>query len=264
MISFWEKAIELEQNAESFVVVTVAGARGHTPQDPGAKAIVTAQGIVWGTVGGGKVEARAIKESILLIEKQVRDPQLVTWNLQSDIGMTCGGEITYLFEVHNQNSWPIAVFGAGHVSQAFIRILSFLPCQITCIDDRKEWLEKLPDSPNLKKIFSADPASLVDTLNSSSYFVVMTQGHAKDLPILKRIFEFFKEPIFVGGIGSDIKAIKLRKDLKAFGFSDQIIENFHCPIGLEFGSNNPYEIAISICAQLLQKRDLRAIPQSRE
>ena len=30
---------------------------------------------------------------------------LVTWNLQRDIGMTCGGEVTFLFECHSSSAW---------------------------------------------------------------------------------------------------------------------------------------------------------------
>ena len=30
---------------------------------------------------------------------------------------------------------------------------------------------------------------------------------------------------------------------------------FHCPLGLDFGSNHPHEIALSIAAQLVAERD---------
>ena len=184
-------------------------------------------------------------------------PQLVTWNLQQDIGMTCGGEITYLFEHHHHASWPIVVFGAGHVAQALIRFLIYLPCQVICMDDRKEWLEKLPNSPNLKKILIREADSMrrmIKELHKNSYFIVMTQGHAKDLPILKELFQAFPEAPFIGGIGSDLKGIKIRRELCEFGISQSLTKKFICPIGLPIGSNNPYEIAISICAQLLQVR----------
>ena len=37
-------------------------------------------------------------------------------------------------------------------------------------------------------------------------------------------------------------------------------EAFICPIGLELGTSNPFEIAVSIIAQMLQRRDeLRAV-----
>ena len=42
-----------------FVTVTMVGIRGSAPQIVGAKAVITNDGIVDGTVGGGKVEAAA-------------------------------------------------------------------------------------------------------------------------------------------------------------------------------------------------------------
>ncbi len=256
--SFWEVCDSLQKKSESFVVVTILNSRGSTPQDIGAKAVITANGLRWGTVGGGKVEARAITHSQnLLLDSNKKNPESITWNLQTDIGMSCGGEVTYLFEIFRENLWPIAIFGAGHVSQALIRTLLNLNCQITCIDSRIEWLDKLPASSKIKKIMTNDMATAVNNFNSDFYFLTITQGHAVDLPILKNIFSQFSNAPYIGGIGSTIKAMKLKKELIEFGISPEVLEKFHCPVGLKLGTNHPYEIAISITAEMLQTRDLQ-------
>lgn len=262
MKTYWDVAFELQNSAQSFVVVTVIGSRGSAPQDAGAKAIITENGLYWGTVGGGKVEARAILHGKEMIREKKATPDLVTWNLQKDIGMSCGGEITYLFEIHRYNTWPIVIFGAGHVSQALIRVLINLNCQITCIDNRTEWLDKLPENINLKKIQAEDPSKIVETLNKNSFFVIMTQGHAMDLPILKELYTRFPDAPFVGNIGSKVKGLRLRKELKEFGLSEETLKDFHCPIGFPLGQNHPYEIAVSVSAQLIQERDRLSDPQS--
>lgn len=255
MKTYWDVAFDLKNATQSFVVVTVIGSRGSAPQDAGAKAIVVEKGLHWGTVGGGRVEAKAIVYSQELLKTDKIIPELITWNLQKDIGMSCGGEITYLFEVHRYITWPIVVFGAGHVAQALIRVLLNLNCQVTCIDNRIEWLDKLPESSNLKKIHSEDPPSVVETLNKNSYFVIMTQGHAMDLPILKKLFTVFPDAPYIGNMGSKIKGLKLRKELQEFGLKEEALKDFHCPIGIPLGQNHPYEIAISISGQLIQVRD---------
>lgn len=255
MKTYWDVACELQNAAQSFVVVTVVGSRGSAPQDAGAKAIVIANGLHWGTVGGGRVEARAIVYSQELLTTDKTGPELVTWNLQKDIGMSCGGEITYLFEVHRYTTWPIVVFGAGHVAQALIRTLLNLNCQITCVDNRTEWLDKLPDSFHLKKIHADDPSSVVDRLDKNSYFVIMTQGHAMDLPILKRLYTIYPDAPYIGNMGSKVKGMKLRKELQEFGIKAEVLKDFNCPIGIPLGQNDPYEIAISISGQLIQVRD---------
>ncbi|MCM2352844.1 MAG: xanthine dehydrogenase accessory protein XdhC [Pseudobdellovibrio sp.] len=255
MKTYFDVAFELKNAAQSFVVVTVIGSRGSAPQDAGAKAIILENGLHWGTVGGGRVEAKAIVHSQSLLKENKTGPELITWNLQKDISMSCGGEITYLFEVHRYTTWPIVVFGAGHVAQALIRVLLNLNCQITCVDNRTEWLDKLPESFNLKKIHSEDPPSVVETLDKNSFFVIMTQGHAMDLPILKKLFTVHPEAPYIGNMGSKVKGMRLRKELQEFGISADALKDFHCPIGIPLGQNDPYEIAISIAGQLIQVRD---------
>src|SRR3954466_14701178 len=107
MKDFFHRTSELTRLREPFAVVTLLSVRGGAPSEPGAKAIVTRAGLAGGTVGGGKVEARAITHAIGLLEKRANAPEVVVWNLQRDIGMTCGGEVTILFEAHGANPWRI-------------------------------------------------------------------------------------------------------------------------------------------------------------
>src|SRR4051812_24559559 len=126
MRDFFHRTAELSEKREPFVVVTLLSVRGGAPADPGAKAIVTRAGLDRGTVGGGKVEARAIAHALELIGRRASEPELLVWNLQRDIGMTCGGEVTMLFETHGADRWRVAVFGAGHVAQALVRVLAVM------------------------------------------------------------------------------------------------------------------------------------------
>ena len=216
---------------------------------------MTAQGLQTGTVGGGKVEARAIEHALLLLRRGAIEPEMMKWNLQRDIGMTCGGETTYLFEVHNRKNWNIVIFGAGHVGQALIRVLQGLDCQITCVDSRGDWLAKLPSSPKISIVESPEPAAEVANIKPNSYFVVMTHGHATDLPILAEIVRAHPQAPYIGVMGSDVKAQKLRQEMHGLRLDSAQIGKLHCPIGLTLGENVPAEIAISIVAELLQERD---------
>lgn len=250
-----ERLIALERDREPYVLVTLVEALGSTPQDTGAKMIVTSAGRHSGTVGGGKVEAAALKlAGELLASESSPAPQLVNWSLKADIGMTCGGSVKLFFDPHRPQSWPIVIFGAGHVAQALITVLVPLPCSLTCIDPRAEWLDRLPKARNLRAIRSDDPSSQVATLPADAFVLFMTQGHATDRPILQRALEARNFP-FIGVIGSKAKAAVLRKELVGAGLSAERAAQFHCPVGLEFGTNHPHEIALSIAAQLLTERD---------
>lgn len=248
-----QRYTELAAASQPFVTVTMVDAHGSTPQDAGSKMIVTPEGLNHGTVGGGRIEAKAIDEALALMAERGRT-KFVDWNLKADVGMTCGGRVRLYFESVNVNVWPIVIFGAGHVTQALAKLLDELPCAVTCIDPRAEWLSRLPESVATRCVENV--AGEVEKLPGEAFVLCMTQGHRSDFPVLQRVFELGREFPFLGVIGSAAKAAVLRRELKGAGLADEAIV-FRCPVGLPIGSNHPAEIAVSIAAQLLEVRDAK-------
>jgi len=254
-VSIYEQVVALENEGTPFVLVTLVEAIGSTPQDAAAKMIVTSDGLHRGTVGGGRVEAAALKAGLEMLEKADGKPRFESWTLKGDVGMTCGGAVKLYFEPHfGPGPWTIAVFGAGHIAQALVPVLLPLPCRVTCVDSRPEWLGRLPKASNLSVVQSERPADLVTTLPDGAFLVVMTMGHTTDRPILRRALSERSFP-FIGVIGSDAKAEILRRELVGEGLTPEQAARFRCPVGLDFGTNHPHEIALSIAGQLLSERD---------
>lgn len=253
--SFSEALMTLVQQRTPFVMVTLVAIRGSAPQDVGARALVTKAGLYAGTVGGGKVEAWTIEQALQMIVEK-KQTLLSTQNLQRDIGMTCGGEVTFFFESTLPTSWSICVYGAGHVAQALVPLLCTLQCQVTCVDPRAEWLDKLSAASNLRTHCIADPEEAAAVAPPDSYICMMTKGHSSDVPILMKLLANRAFP-YVGLIGSAVKGRKVRAELTASGLQKDITDSIICPIGLPIGSNSPPEIAVSIAAQLLEHRDQR-------
>jgi len=255
MPTFFESLSELMASGTPLVVATVVDTMGSVPQDRGAKMIVTSAGLHAGTVGGGKVETKAIGEAQKMLSGEIADKtHFVQWSLNKDVGMTCGGIVKLYFEAFNVARWNIVVFGAGHIAQALTSILVNLDCRITCIDPRPEWLDKLPKSPKLTPVQSSDMPSLVKTLPDDAFVVLMTMGHTTDKPILIEILRTRTFP-YLGVIGSNAKAVILRRDVAEAGLPEEKAKEFFCPVGLEIGTNHPYEIAISIAGQMMKIRD---------
>jgi xanthine dehydrogenase accessory factor len=254
-----ERLAALSQSGVPFVCVTMVEAVGSTPQDTGAKMLVTADGLVAGTVGGGKVEHKAIQYAQQMLAQPTASGGQPTafyeWNLKRDVGMTCGGTVKLFFETYNHSDWRVVVFGAGHVASEVVSCLGRLDCHVTCIDQRAEWLDRIPASGRLRKVCSAEPRQVVAELRDDSFVICMTMGHATDRPILDEIFRQGRKFPFLGVIGSKAKRAVLVKELGAAGIGADEAEAFHCPIGLEIGTNQPGEIAISVVAQLIQERD---------
>jgi xanthine dehydrogenase accessory factor len=254
-VTFFESLNELIASKRPFVAVTVVDTLGSTPQDRGSKMLVTSEGRHSGTVGGGRIEARAIEEAKqLLADAGAPKTRFYQWSLEKDIGMTCGGIVRVYFEAFNVTRWNIVIFGAGHVAQEVIESLKRLDCRITCIDTRSEWLAKVGDAPNVAKVHSADMPAEVAKIAEGSFVVLMSQGHTTDKPILIEILRTRTFP-YLGVIGSNSKAKRLRQDIAEAGLPEEAQRAFHCPIGLPIGSDAPQEIAISVIAQLLQERD---------
>ena len=256
--SFFEQLVALEQEGTAFVLVVLADALGSTPQDTGAKMLVTTAGLHTGTVGGGKVEAKASGGATERLASATATPRFVNWALKTDVGMTCGGSVKLYFEPHAAGgaggAWPIWIFGAGHVVQALVPVLAPLDCQLTVVDPRREWLDRLPRARNARFVQHDNPADLVPTMPDHAFLLCLTKGHASDRPVLQRALAERNFP-FVGVIGSESKAKVLQQELLAAGLSAERARQFHCPVGLPFGNNDPREIALSIAAQLLTERD---------
>jgi len=281
VLEFYEKVQELLAGNVPFVSVTIVDTIGSVPQNAGSKMLVVEDGLLFGTVGGGKVEKRAIEEAQAFLTTTSRKPvsearpeqpsddsdltiytdssrtRFVNWNLNKDVGMTCGGSVKLYFEVFNTHPWNIAVFGAGHCSNALINLLVNLDCRITCYDTRQEWLDRLPASQKLRKILADQLPSQVKELAANSFVILMTMGHTSDKPILLELLRNWETTSFpyLGVIGSKAKAVRLKQDVAEAGLPEEYQDYFYCPLGLPIGSNHPQEIAISIVSQLIEERD---------
>jgi xanthine dehydrogenase accessory factor len=254
MTTFFEALNELAESGAPFVSVTVVDTMGSTPQDRGAKMLVTNEGRAFGTVGGGKIEVRCIEQAkSMLADDASPKTRFFQWSLEKDIGMTCGGTVRVYFEAFNVTRWNIVVFGAGHVAHAVIDVLSRLDCRITCIDPREEWLSRVPSSPKVHKVLAPDMPSQVASIPDGSFVLLMTMGHTTDKPILLEILRTRQFP-YLGVIGSNAKAKRLRQDVLDAGLPPEATKAFLCPVGLEIGSNHPHEIAVSVAAQMLGVR----------
>ncbi len=252
-MTFFETLNDLIAAGAPCVSVTVVDVAGSVPNQRGSKMIVTRNGLHFGTVGGGKIERRALDEALAMLDGG-ESPRFFQWQLNKDIGMTCGGMVKVYLEAFNVSTWNVVVFGAGHVANALITMLERLDCRINCYDPRAEWIERLPASPRLQACVTPDMPSVVSAIPGDAFVILMSSGHTTDKPILLEILRTRTFP-FLGVIGSRAKAKRLEQDIAEAGLPPESRTRFHCPVGLPLGTNHPQEIAVSVVAQLLQERD---------
>lgn len=252
------KAHELASRYIPFAIITLLEKRGHVPQEIGAKALVTVeQGLVAGTVGGGRLEATALSDALDLLKKKKSGVHFFKKNLPMDLKMTCGGEADYLIEIFVSDHWQIVICGGGHVGQALVRGLAPLSAELFLIEDRPEWVQKAKDGTvsGRVQIYESMEAAFPSLKPESASFVVVTPGHQLDFEAASFILERVKDPFYLGIVGSRVKSLKLKSDLKKRGFSEQVVEKIRCPMGLDLGKNLPEEMVFSIGAELIKVRD---------
>ncbi|MDD6160916.1 MAG: XdhC family protein [Oscillospiraceae bacterium] len=98
MKNIMEALLREREEGRGTVLATVIGQSGSVPRGCGAQMLVGASGRLAGTVGGGAIEARAIRRGMELLAQGVsatEDFSLCAG--QGDLGMVCGGEVTVRF-----------------------------------------------------------------------------------------------------------------------------------------------------------------------
>lgn len=83
-------------------LVTVVKARGSTPREAGARMMVTADGSIAGTVGGGRLELEAIEGAREAIAAGTAHFELRAFALGPGLGQCCGGHVTLAIETFTQ------------------------------------------------------------------------------------------------------------------------------------------------------------------
>lgn len=236
---------------QSVAVVTIIDCKGNTPGKKGFKMLVDPEGKTRGTVGGGYLEALAAKEALAVLQQGgscIRNFKLDTKEA-GGIGMICGGEITVFIEVAAP-AQTLLLVGAGHVSQPVAAMAKMLGFQVLVTDDRPEFCNA-ERFPTADRCLVASPAgTFADiAINSRTYIVIVTRGHAGDQEALEKAIT--TEAAYIGMIGSKKKVKTAFQSLRDKGFSEEVLARVHAPVGLPIGAETPAEIAVSILAEII-------------
>lgn len=249
---------------EAALLVRVAQVQGSVPREAGACMLVTPDHL-WGTIGGGHLELQAQQRALQALQRG-EVPAPLHMVLGPSLGQCCGGAVTLQFEawtpeLHAQllaqeagALRPLALFGAGHVGLALVRVLYGLPFALRWIDSRDEPMEQVQSAP--VAVEYADPVqSAVADLLPGSDVLIMSFSHDEDFHIVKACLERQRQRGdlgFVGLIGSKTKWASFRSRLRQRGHSDEELARITCPIGLStITGKSPEVIAVSVAAQLL-------------
>lgn len=157
------------------------------------------------------------------------------------------------FTIPLKNESRVFIFGGGHVSQALVPILSTVGFQCTVLEDREEFSrpELFPSAVQVRCI---DLSKITESihLEEQDFVCIMTRGHKDDLEVQAQVLH---TPVsYIGVIGSRKKKATVFEQLRQRGFSEKDLQRITTPIGVDIQAETPAEIAISITAQMIEKR----------
>ena len=251
MKTLYQAIVELEQKNEAGAVCTIIRSQGSTPRHVTSKMLVYPDGHILGTVGGGEVENRVIKEALQALDD--RTPRLLAYNManpeRGDPGV-CGGQVEIYVEPLNPKP-VLVVVGVGHVGKAVAHLAKWLGFVVAVTDDRPEFCN--PTSvPEADMFFPIALEELPTQLKITpwTYIVLTTRGVDVDIRGVPSILH--SKAAYVGVIGSKRRWATTTKKLKESGVSSELIGRVHSPIGLEIHAETPEEIAVSIMAEIIK------------
>ncbi|MEF3403525.1 xanthine dehydrogenase accessory protein XdhC [Agromyces sp. CCNWLW203] len=264
----WLDALQrLREERKPAVIVTLAIVRGHAPRNGGAKMVV-APDRVFGTVGGGNLEATAITRARELLAAGLAEPELLTLKL-SDKATTeygvqcCGGEVTLMLEPVRVVP-SVAIFGVGHVGLELARILARQELALHLVDSRAEMLapERLgtPGESGVLADAVAEvhvhhepvPEAGLAALPPGAHVLIMTHDHIEDLAVTDLALR--RDDLgSIGLIGSRSKWARFQVKLAELGHDEHDLARVTTPIGVpEVAGKAPATIAVSVAARMLQ------------
>jgi xanthine dehydrogenase accessory factor len=253
-MDIYDEVVRLRKLGQKCALATIVQVNGSIPSYESAKMLVREDGSIFGTIGGGCVEAEVWNAAREVMETE--KPRHLNFSLGQDAaydtGLICGGQLNVFVEPVLPQPRAF-IFGAGHISKSLSKAANLAGFATIIIDNRESFAnrERFPEAEEVygeeyEDVFAKLP------INETSYIVIVTRGHRDDLRVLR--WAAATRARYVSMIGSKRKVIGVARELEKEGVSREAIERTFAPMGLEIGAVTPEEIAISVVAEMIAVR----------
>lgn len=150
----------------------------------------------------------------------------------------------------------LVVCGGGHVGVAIVKQAKLLSLPVTVIEDRPLYANQARKALADHVICDSFEQGLEQvTGDSDTYFVIVTRGHRFDKVCLEAILK--KNYAYLGMMGSRSRVRLLKGVMKEEGYSQDVLDTLHSPIGLSIAGETPAEIAVSILGEIIQVKNTK-------
>ncbi len=149
----------------------------------------------------------------------------------------------------------LVIVGAGHVGQGVASLATQADFDVWVVDDRHQYASALR-FPGAERIIVGPIDEVLPALEitTQTYALIVTRGHGHDQEAL-----YYLAPTrapYVGLIGSRRKIRLIFDGLRDQGVAESDLARVTAPVGFDIGSQTIPEIAVSIVAELIARRNL--------
>lgn len=252
---FFGKALELSASSTPFATATVVRAEKPTSGKPGDKAIITLDGALYGWIGGSCAQPTVIREA----QTAMREGKSRFIRLSSDndpasprdglmeLPMTCYSEgVLEIFIEPHLPQPRLMVIGNMPVARALMQIGQVMQYEIIAVDPEHSG----PPLPHVKQVVS-QLGNVAEHIHASTFVVVASHGNY-DEAALEHVLR--AHPRYVGLVASRRRYESVVEYLKEQGLTGDDLAPLKAPAGLDIQAQRADEIALSIMAEIIQRR----------
>lgn len=255
---FLQTALRLQQQDRPHAIVTVLRVQPPASARPGDKALVTAEGIELGWIGGGCSQPAVLKTvRLALADGRARVVRIAPSSEGAvrelddvlEFGMAChsGGTIELFVDPMLARA-RLTVVGDSPLAVALAALGPRVGLPVTVVAHAAE-AARFPDAERV--LASDEAATLAEALAPGSFVVVATQGR-RDVQGLRAALAVQARQVFF--VASHRKAQVLKAALVEAGEDAAAVAAIVAPAGQPIGAQTPEEIALSVLAAVVAAR----------
>jgi len=254
-----EHAAELARRGESFVLATVVRREPYSSSQQGDMAIITSDGEYHGWLGGNCTRPSVQREAAAaLLDGK---PRLISLSPEPDLHvrpgvtplrMTChsGGTVDIFIEPVLAAA-RLVVFGVSPVARAVAQLGKAMGYLVDVVDPEAHPAEL----PNADRVFHDLTAAELRAGPSVAYAVVASMGECDEDAVAAAIA---MQPAYLGVVASRKRFAAMRETLLERGVPGAALDQIKSPAGLDLGGRQPEEVALSILAEIVQRKHAAA------
>jgi xanthine dehydrogenase accessory factor len=259
-----ERAAELARRGESFALATVVRREPYSSSQQGDMAIITADGSYHGWLGGNCTRPSVQREAAAALSDG--KSRLISLSPEPDpppragvtpLPMTCHSGGTVDIFIEPVLAAPrLVVFGVSPVARAVAQLGKAMGYLIDVVDPEAHPTEL----PTADRVFTDLAAAELLAGPQVACTVVASMGEHDEDAVAAALA---MRPAYIGVVSSRKRFAQLRQTLLDRGVSAHALDAIKSPAGLDLGGRLPEEVALSILAEIVQRKHARAVEPAR-